>query len=374
MGDYTVVYFKAIERGFSIPSVLAEFSIFGLHFSIKMYGAIIAFGFLLAVLLGGRGAYKWKMSLDKMIDVLIYGTILGIIGARSYYVLANWSYYKENLSAVFSIWEGGLAIYGGLMVAAVGGWLVCKFEKLNFYNLMDLSAISFLLAQGIGRWGNFTNQEVFGYNTNLPWGMWSEKTAQFITANQAELVAKGISVQAGTIAEKAFVHPTFLYESIWCLIGFLILYLVKESKFRKFSGQIMLMYGIWYGTGRGIIETFRLDGTPIAAIGLTLNQVRSFGIAIVCAIWLAVLLRKYIKNPKPIEGVDFFPPEDKPKDKKKKKDKASLETAEIESEETYGDNTQLVNETDESVEAEVTQAVNSEEAEEAEESEEDLAE
>lgn len=317
MGDYTVVYFKAFERGFSIPSVLAEFSLFGLHFSIKMYGAIIAFGFLLAVLLGGRGAYKWKMSLDKMIDVLIYGTILGIIGARAYYVIANWSYYKDNLSAIFSIWEGGLAIYGGFMAAALGGWIVFKVVKLNFYNLMDLSAISFLLAQGIGRWGNFTNQEVFGYNTNMPWGMWSEKTAEFINISQLDLAAKGILVEAGTMAEKAFVHPTFLYESIWCLIGFLILYLVKESKYRKFSGQIMLMYGVWYGFGRGVIETFRLDAIPLQYIGLSLNQVRSFGIAIISAVWLAILLKKYIKNPQPIEGVDFFPPEDEVKDEKK---------------------------------------------------------
>ncbi|HOO25880.1 MAG TPA: prolipoprotein diacylglyceryl transferase [Clostridiales bacterium] len=365
MGDYTVVYFKAIERGFSVPSVLAEFSLFGLHFSIKMYGAIIAFGFLLAVLLGGRGAYKWKMSLDKMIDVLIYGTILGIIGARTYYVIANWSYYKGNLSEVFSIWEGGLAIYGGLMAAALGGFLVCKIEKLNFYNLMDLSAISFLLAQGIGRWGNFTNQEVFGYNTNLPWGMWSEKTAHFITANQAELAAKGISVQAGTMAEKAFVHPTFLYESILCLVGFVILYLVKESKYRKFSGQIMLMYGIWYGFGRGIIETFRLDAVPLKYIGLSLNQVRSFAIALVCAVWLAILLRKYIKTPKPIEGVDFFPPEDEPKSKKKKKGEASLEEAKTDSEEAgVKDDAQPVEETEEPAEEEPAQLADEEETQE----------
>jgi phosphatidylglycerol:prolipoprotein diacylglycerol transferase len=230
---------------------------------------------------------------------------------------------------------------------------------------MDLSAISFLLAQGIGRWGNFTNQEVFGYNTNLPWGMWSEKTAHFITANQAELAAKGISVQAGTMAEKAFVHPTFLYESILCLVGFVILYLVKESKYRKFSGQIMLMYGIWYGFGRGIIETFRLDAVPLKYIGLSLNQVRSFAIALVCAVWLAILLRKYIKTPKPIEGVDFFPPEDEPKSKKKKKGEASLEEAKTDSEEAgVKDDAQPVEETEEPAEEEPAQLADEEETQE----------
>ncbi len=325
MGDtMTTVYFKAMERGFNVSSEFANFSFFGLELAVKWYGVIIAFGFLLAVLLGGRGAYKWKMSLDKMIDVLIYGTILGIIGARLYYVLANWSYYKDNLSSIFSIWEGGLAIYGGLIGGLIAAYLVCKIEKLNFYNLLDLSAMSFLVGQGIGRWGNFTNQEVFGTNTNLPWGMWSQKTADFIQYNQAELAAKGISVQAGTFAEKAYVHPTFLYESLWCLLGFAVLYIICQ-KYRKFSGQIMLCYGVWYGAGRAVIEGFRLDGTPLAGIGLTLNQVRSITLAVVCGVLLIVLLRKYIKNPKPIEGVDFFPIEEE-KVKVNKKSKA-IETA-----------------------------------------------
>ncbi len=316
MSDFTVVYFKALERGFSVPSVLAEFSFFGLQLSVKWYGAIIAFGFLLAVLLGGRGAYKWKMSLDKMIDVLIYGTILGIIGARMYYVIANWSFYKDNISSIFSVWEGGLAIYGGLIGGIIAAYLVCRFEKLNFYNLLDLCAMSFLVGQGIGRWGNYTNQEVFGTNTNLPWGMWSQKTADFINYSQAELAAKGISVEAGTMAEKAYVHPTFLYESLWCLLGFAVLFYICK-KHRKFSGQIILCYGVWYGAGRAVIESFRLDGIPLAGIGLTLNQVRSIALAVVCAVLLAVLLNKYKKNPKPVEGVDFFPPEDKPKTGKK---------------------------------------------------------
>ncbi len=315
----TTVYFKGIERGFNISSEFANFSFFGLQMSVKWYGVIIAFGFLLAVLLGGRGAYKWKMSLDKMIDVLIYGTILGIIGARLYYVLANWSYYKDNLSSIFSVWEGGLAIYGGLIGGLIAAYLVCKIEKLNFYNLLDLSAMSFLVGQGIGRWGNFANQEVFGTNTNLPWGMWSQKTADFITYNQAELADKGISVQAGTFAEKAFVHPTFLYESLWCLLGFAVLYIICQ-KYRKFSGQIMLCYGVWYGAGRAVIEGFRLDGTPLA-IGITLNQVRSLTLAVVCAVLLVALLNKYKKHPKPIEGVDFFPVEEE-KVKTNKKSKA----------------------------------------------------
>lgn len=328
MDNFTIVYFKGISRGFSVASDLANFSFFGIQVSIKWYGAIIAFGFLLAVLLGGRGAYKWKMSLDKMIDVLIYGTILGIIGARLYYVLANWSYYKDNLSEVYKIYEGGLAIYGGLIGGLIAAFIVCKVRKLNFYNLLDLCAMSFLVGQGIGRWGNFTNQEVFGTNTNLPWGMWSQKTADFITSNQAELAAKGISINAGTYLEKAYVHPTFLYESLWCLFGFAVLYYICQ-KHRKFSGEIILLYGIWYGTGRAIIESFRLDGIPVESIGLSLNQVRSISLAVVCTVLLIVLLRKYKKNPKPIEGIDYFPAEEIDKKKDENKNHKEIGTVDL---------------------------------------------
>jgi len=327
MSDFTVVYFKGLAHGFSVPRILAEFSIFGIPFSIKFYGAIIAFGFLLAVLFGGRGAYKWKMSLDKMIDVLIYGTILAIIGARLYYVLSQWSYYRVHLSEIYRVWEGGLSIYGGLIGGLIAAFIVCKVRKLNFYNLLDLCAMSFLIGQGIGRWGNFTNQEIFGPNTNLPWGMWSEKTAAFINSNQAEFIKHGLTIKAGTMAEKAFVHPTFLYESLWCLLGFAVLYIICR-KFRKFSGQIFLCYGVWYGAGRAVIESFRLDGTAIGSIGITLNQVRSITVAVVCAVLLVILLIKYTKHPKPIDGVDYFSDKEFVKIKKKNAKGKAEEAAE----------------------------------------------
>ena len=113
-------------------------------------GATIAFGFLLAVLLGGRMAYKWKMSLDKMVDVLIFGTFGGIIGARLFYVIFEWEQYKDHLLDIFKIWEGGMAIYGGIIGGLLAAWVVCHFNKLNFRNLLDIGAISLLLAQGIG--------------------------------------------------------------------------------------------------------------------------------------------------------------------------------------------------------------------------------
>lgn len=317
MSDIVIVYFKAIERGFSIHQVLFQFSLFGFDFVVRWYGVLIALGFTLAVLFGGRMAYKWKMNLDKMLDVLIYGTILGIIGARLYYVIFQWDLYKDNLSSIFKTWEGGLAIYGGLIGGLLGAYIACRVRKLNFRNLLDLAGMSFLIGQGIGRWGNFTNQEAFGTNTNLPWGMWSEKIAEYITDNQSMFQQKGITMTAGTMADKAYVHPTFLYESLWCLLGFAVLYIICK-KYRKFSGQIFLCYGIWYGTGRMIIEGFRTDSLYLGGTSIRVSQLLSAVVVATCAALLAVLLVRYKKNPQPIEGVDFFV-EDEPKPARGKK-------------------------------------------------------
>ncbi len=317
MSDYTVVYFSGLDRGFSVPSVLADFSIFGIDVQIKFYGAIIAFGFLLAVLFGGRMAYKWKMSLDKMVDVLIYGTLAGIVGARLYYVFSKWDYYGENLAEIPQIWNGGLAIYGGIIGGVLAAYFVCKFRKMNFWNLLDIACMSLLIGQGIGRWGNFTNQEAFGINTTMPWGMWSEKIAEDITRNQALYAEKGFAVDPNLP-----VHPTFLYESIWCLLGVLVLYIICR-KARKFSGQIALCYGVWYGLERTVVEGLRTDSLYIAGTTIRVSQALSAALVIVCAVLLVVLLIKFKKNPQPIDGIDFFLEEEL-----KKESEAAKETAE----------------------------------------------
>lgn len=319
MSDYTVVYFTGIERGFSVPSVLADFSIFGFDITIRWYGTIIAFGFLLAVLFGGRIAYTWKMSLDKMVDVLIYGTFAGIIGARLFYVFSKWSYYGAHLSEIPQIWNGGLAIYGGLIGGLIAAFVVCKVRKMNFYNLLDVATMSFLLAQGIGRWGNYTNQEAFGINTDLPWGMWSTKVAEYVSANAESFADKGFTVDPNLP-----VHPTFLYESLWCLLGFAVMYIICK-KFRKFSGQMALCYGIWYGAERMVVEGLRTDSLYIANTGIRVSQLISALLIAVCAVALIALLHKYKKNPKPIDGVDYFL-EEQLKEQKKAKESAAAVT------------------------------------------------
>ncbi len=294
--DVTEVTFAGIDQVFNVSSVFCEFSIGGNEFSIKWYGVIIGFGLILAALFGGRMAYKWHMDLSKMIDVLIYGMLGGIVGARLYYCIFSWDNYKDNLLDIFKIWEGGLAIYGGIIGGILAAFITCKVEKLNFYNLLDCVGMSLLIGQGIGRWGNYANQEAFGGNTNGSYGMWSEKIADYIIRHQAEL--------PGVDPAKP-VHPTFFYEFVWCMVGFVLLYIICR-KFRKFSGQIFLCYGIWYGIGRTIIEGLRTDSLYIGNSSIRVSQLISVALVVACAVILVVMLIKTKKNPKPVEGVDYY--------------------------------------------------------------------
>ena len=250
--DVTQVKFTGLDHIFNVSSVFCEIDLpfMSQPLTIRWYGVIIAFGLTLAVLFGGRKAYKWKIDIFKMIDILIYGSLAGIVGARLYYVAFEWGYYKLHPGEIFQIWNGGLAIYGGLIAGLLAAFVVCKVEKINIPNLLDLCGMSFLIGQGIGRWGNFANQEAFGVNTDLPWGMYSAKTQAYLS----ELVASGTDL---AVDPSKPVHPTFLYESVWCLLGFVVLYIICQ-KARKFSGQIFLCYGIWYGTrsGGGIAHRF----------------------------------------------------------------------------------------------------------------------
>lgn len=301
--DTVLVKFAGIAQEFEVSSVL------DLGFAqVRWYGAIIAFGFLLAVLFGGRTAYVWEINLDKMIDVLLFGTVGAIIGARGYYVAFKWDYYSAHLSEIPKIWEGGLAIYGGIIGGLLAAFIVCKIEKINIYNLLDLVGISLLIGQGIGRWGNYANQEAFGGFTNGNFGMMSDKVVSYIQRHPESFGLEGVSDIPSYIAENdLYVHPTFFYESVWCLLGFLVLYIILK-KFRKFSGQLFLTYGVWYGLERMIVEGMRTDSLFIGNTGIRVSQALSFAIVLVCGTLLIIKLVKYTKNPQPIEGVDFYPP------------------------------------------------------------------
>ncbi len=307
--DFARVSFGGIEKIFDVSSVFCRFYVGENLVEIKWYGAIIAFGFILAALLGGRIAYTWRMNLSKMVDVLIYGTFGGIIGARAYYVAFEWDYYSAHPAEIFQIWNGGLAIYGGIIGGILAGFITCKLEKLNFYNLLDLVGISLLVGQGIGRWGNYANQEAFGGFTNGNYGMMSKKIVEYIEKNPVAFGLENVSNISEYIEENnLFVHPTFFYEFAWCMLGVLVLYIILR-KFRKFSGQVFLCYGIWYGVERAFVEGMRTDSLYIGSTDIRVSQLLSMVIVVVCAVFLIGNLIRVKKHPVKIEGVDYFPPD-----------------------------------------------------------------
>lgn len=242
------------------------FSVFG--WPIHWYGIIIACGFLLAVWYGvGRGR-GFGVDQEKLTDLLFFAVPLAIIGARAYYVIFYLSLYTNadgsfNWGEAVAIWDGGLAIYGGVIAAFATALVYCIARKQNFWDYADCGAYGFLIGQAVGRWGNFVNVEAFGGVTDLPWRMAGPDVADFLLrTGQADQ-----TVYRQIVDGSLGVHPTFLYESLWNVIGFVLLVLLAKHG-RKFSGQMFLTYVAWYGLGRAAIEGMRTDSlyffnTPI---------------------------------------------------------------------------------------------------------------
>ncbi len=263
------IHLKLSPIAFSIP-------IGSGHWDIYWYGIIIATGFLLALIYGLKNAPRYGLNSDRMLDVILVATPVAILSARTYYVIFD----GEKLNGIgdffgFGTSSGfaGLAIYGGVIGAFASGAVMCKIRKVKILDMFDVAATGFLIGQGIGRWGNFINQEAYGAFTGSSfWGMQSEKTVS----------------EMG----EGLVHPCFLYESIWCIAGFFILN--HFSKKRRFSGEISLMYCVWYGFGRGFIELLRTDSLMIG--NLKVSCLLSFLISIAAFSALAVLRNRYKEN------------------------------------------------------------------------------
>ena len=273
-----LVQFPGLGLSFEINRV--ALSIGG--FNIYWYGVCIAFGICLALVFAFRHSIEFGVDPDSMVDVILIGIVLGIVSARAYYVaMAPFKY--ESIWEMIAIRDGGLAIYGGIIGGFLFGGLACKWRGVPVLPMFDLTAMGFLLGQGCGRWGNFFNQEAFGCNTTLPWGMYSEGTEAYLKSVQVTLPA-GVTVDPA-----APVHPTFLYESIWCLVGFAVL--ASFYKKRRFNGQIFLGYIIWYGLGRAWIEGLRTDSLLIGNTGLRASQLVAIGSVIVAAALMVIGLR-----------------------------------------------------------------------------------
>ena len=245
------------------------------RFNVYWYGVCIAFGICLALVFAFRHSVEFGVDADSMVDVILIGIVLGIASARAYYVaMAPFKY--ESIWEMIAIRDGGLAIYGGIIGGFLFGGLACKWRGVPVLPMFDLTAMGFLLGQCCGRWGNFFNQEAFGCNTTLPWGMYSEAIRDY-------LMGSTVTAQSGvTIDPNLPVHPTFLYESIWCLVGFILLF--RYIKKRKFNGDIALRYMIWYGAGRFWIEALRTDSLMLVpSIGLRVSQLIA-GIAVAAGV------------------------------------------------------------------------------------------
>ncbi len=270
------IEFPALGWKLPLSDTLVRFDLFGNTFTIKWYGVLIAIGFLLAVMYGLKRAKEFDIDPDRMIDVALVATLMGFVGARLYYVLfsADRDSYLADPLSILRIWEGGIGIYGGIIFAFAFGILMCRLRKVPILAMCDLASLGFLIGQAVGRWGNFFNQEAFGGNTTLPWGM----TGDIIAAG-----TKGIGYDTSLP-----VHPTFLYESLWCILGFVLLHILSKRAY-KYKGQIFCGYLVWYGFGRFFIEGLRTDSLMAGTIRT--SQLVAI-LAIVGGITLFLLLRR----------------------------------------------------------------------------------
>ena len=242
------VKFPGLGIDFKIDNVCFRIG----NFAIYWYAVIILTGLILAVLYAFKNRERYKLEADPMLDVILTGFICSIICARLYYVIF-YDHDYDSLWDVINLRDGGLAIYGAVIGAFVGAGFMCKKRKMSMLSMFDVAGIGFLIGQGIGRWGNFANQEAFGTPTDLPWGMQS--------------------VNTGNVP----VHPCFLYESIWCLAGFAILHYLSK-RWYKFEGQYFLMYLAWYGLGRAWIEGLRTDSLWLIPDVIRVSQL----VAVLC--------------------------------------------------------------------------------------------
>ena len=248
------------------------FSIFGID--IYWYSVFILIGIIIGIILLEKEAKKFKYPPDLIFNICFWAIIIGIIGARLYYCLFNFSYYKNNLLEIFAIWNGGLAIHGGLIAGLLTVIFLAKKHHLNFLKLLDMAIPSLILAQAIGRWGNFFNSEAHGIATTY---------TQLKDLLIPEFIIEGMEL--GGI----YYLPTFYFESLWCLLGFIILLIIRKLKYIKI-GATTCIYLIWYSLGRFFIGAWRTDSLMLG--GFKVAQIISIIMFITGLTYLIILSRK----------------------------------------------------------------------------------
>ena len=219
--------------------------------SIRWYAICIVSGLILAVYLSMKEAPRKKINPDAIIDFILIAFPLAIVGARLYYVIFEWGYYSQHLGEIFAIWNGGIAIYGGLLTGALVLYLFSRRRLIEPIDFLDIAAPSVMVAQSIGRWGNFFNQEAYGT---------AVKSLNYLPS----------FIRDQMYIDGSYRQPTFLYESIWNLLGFLLILILRRKPQFLRQGEITAFYLIWYGFGRMIIEGMRTDSLMFA--GLRVSQ------------------------------------------------------------------------------------------------------
>lgn len=247
------VSFPKLGLNFYFSPVAFEHGIFCIHW----YGIIVCISFLVGIIYSFSKAKKIKVKKDSLLDVTLFSIFFSIVGARIYYILfcENFNYYLNNPIKIFAIKEGGLALYGGIIFAFLTSFVVCKIKKIEYLKVLDCASFGIFLGQAIGRWGNFFNQEAFGTKTNFLFGMCSENTTG------------------------KTVHPCFLYESIWCLLGILFLEIILRKSY-TFKGKMFSLYTLIYGVGRFFIESIRTDSLLLPNTEIKISQLISIVLVI----------------------------------------------------------------------------------------------
>jgi len=244
--------------------------------AIRWYGLLIATAVLLGTSLAHREAIRRREDPDQLLNVIVLGVMAALVGARLYYVLFNWGYYGPRPSKILAVWEGGLAIHGGILGGALATAIYTLRKKLPMLIYMDIMAPFLVLGQAIGRWGNFFNQEAFGIPTDLPWKLYIEPFHR-----------------PSHLATYEFFHPTFLYESLWDLAVFAILYFLLRRPLERTPGALVLCYLGMYSFGRFFVEAFRTDSLMLGP--LRAAQVVSLALMVLSLlglVWLHLLRRR----------------------------------------------------------------------------------
>ncbi|MEG2000323.1 MAG: prolipoprotein diacylglyceryl transferase [Evtepia sp.] len=270
--------------GFGLEFHLKQVAFTVMGHSIYWYGIIIALGFALGAMFCWKYAACFGIRQDDLVDMLLFATPAAIIGARIYYVIFYLDRFRNpdgtlNIPDMFRIHNGGIAIYGAIIAAAITCYLVTRYKKLPFFAMADLCVFGLLIGQLVGRWGNFINVEAYGRETSLPWRM-------------------GIYDIVNGAKQYLEVHPTFLYESLWNLLGLILLFVIFKKGLRRFDGMFFFAYVAWYGFGRGLIEGLRTDslyfynltffGEPIRT-----SQMLGFLTCIVALVYLVIRLWRH---------------------------------------------------------------------------------